>query len=268
MKKFLLLLIVASAILPARAAEVLVGESQLIGTLLYSDRFDASDIRPEQSPPTDPNGPAEAARVEDSHGKPPKMWTRAFQWSIATPGNVWQTELSPWPGSNGPGSEAGVLQHGGPDESDWGFDGELPDDFIVQFDATVADARTDILLGPGAVSGERDAPGTVCIFLRTADSEGPEVGVYSVGSHEVDSGVLTGLGPDDRNTWHNFAIRVDRKNDEITVFVDEKPMGSFSCPFPIEKAGVGFGCRIISQDRFWADNFQVGLPGAGLMKKK
>lgn len=268
MKSILVFFIGASAILPVRAGEVLVGESKLIGTLLYSDRFDASDIRPDESAPTDPNGPTGAAQVDDSHGKPPKMWTRGLQWSIATSGKVWQTAISPWPGSNGPGSEAGVLQHGGPDESNWGFDGELPDDFIVQFDATVADARTDILLGPGAVSGVRDTPGTVCIFLRTAESEGPEVGVYSVGSREVDSGVLTGLGPNDRNTWHNFAIRVDRKNDEVTIFVDEKPMGSFSCPFPIEKAGIGFGCAISNQDRFWADNFQVGLPDAGLVKKK
>lgn len=268
MKKILILIFAVSAILPIRAAEVLVGESKLIGTLFYSDTFDVSGIRPDQSAPTDPNGPVAAAQVENSHGNPPKMWTRALQWSIATSGKVWPTERSPWPGSNGPGSDAGVLQHGGPDEADWGFDGELPEDFVVQFDATVADARTNILLGPGAVSGKRDTPGTVCIFLRTADGEGPEVGVYSFGSNEVDSGVLTGLGPDDRNTWHNFAIRVDRKNDEITVFVDEKPVGSFSCPYPIENAGVGFGCAISTQDRFWADNFQFGLPGAGLTKKK
>ncbi len=241
---------------------VTVGSSSLIGTLQYSDTFDVSSIRPDQSAPTDPNGPAKAAQVENSHGNPPKMWTRALQWSIASSGKVWPTERCPWLG----GSRAGVLQHGGPDESNWGFASELPEDFIVQFDAAVADARTNILLGPGAVSGIRDTPGTVSIFLRTADSVGPEVGVYLPGLTEVNSGVLTGLGLEARNTWHNFAIRVNRKNNEITVFVDEKPMGSFTCPYPIPNAGVGFGCAISTQDRFWADNFQFGLPRAELLK--
>lgn len=116
------------------------------------------------------------------------------------------------------------------------------------------------------MSGIRDTPGTVSIFLRTADSVGPEVGVYLPGFTEVNSGVLTGLGLEARNTWHNFAIRVNRKNNEITVFVDEKPMGSFVCPYPIPNAGVGFGCAISTHDRFWADNFQFGLPRAELLK--
>ena len=80
-----------------------------------------------------------------------------------------------------------------------------------------------------------------------------------------------------RGQWHNYAVRFDRTDHEIELFVDEQSVGVIDLTTfanglyqNFSNAAVGAGSGLAGgENRTWTDNFQVGgvvpEPGAALL---
>ena len=187
-------------------AGVPVGSSTLIGKLQYSDSF---TITPNGGIPGRPGGGAypvnsPGINVENNYGNPPQVWSNG-KWSIAEDATV-NTGGAPYVGS-GAGTDTGMTQTGG--GNDYGLEYGLANQFVVQFDAFQAPDRINI----GARSARDTIGGSgLTVFFRTLGAGFPQIGLYN-GASEIDSGLTSGI--DSANTWHNYAVRLDRKSTRL-----------------------------------------------------
>jgi len=201
-----------------------------------------------------------ATHVEDNHGNPPRTWSSGM-WSLSTDAAAWGTGVSPYPGTSGAGSDTGITQRGG--GGDWGIEYGLRHDFVVQTDFVQTADRVDITAG--AARDTIAPPYGLSVFFRTTGHAGPEIGLYSSATAEVDTGLTSGIPV--AGQWHNYAVRFNQVSRELEVFVDQVSRGvidldtiaggAFSS-YALSNAAVSIGGA--GGNRTWCDNFQVGDP--------
>ena len=241
---------------------VAVGKSKLIRQLQYSDSFTigggaVSAERQGYGAQTYPL-PVGVDLMESSYGNPDQSWG-AGPFSIATDAANFPTGLAPYPGTSGAGSDTGFTQRGG--GGDWSLPYGLSDDFVVQFDYVQQPDRVDVTFGPSG--GGIGAPGNISLFFRTSGHALPQVGLYSPGIGEFDTGLTTSIAAP--NTWNNYAVRVKLADRTIEVFTNQISRGVIDLKTVRDGAYAGVmandfvGLGGAGNDRQWSDNFQVGL---------
>ena len=280
------LAVAAVAFAPAASAIVLTGEggggvpvrttpgsngSALIGVLDYSDTFTQSD---QGGPPNRPNTaavqPAPAYVVQNTYGNPAVNFQTAGQpagvaaFSFASDGPGLVNGVPAYPGTSGAGSATGFTQTGS--GVDYGIPYGLRDEYIVQVDAVTVGDRIDITSGPN--------PGTIfqgnslSVFFRGNGS-----GNASLYNGSVDTPIQTTMpnfntGIEGPGRWRNYAVRFDRIDQEIELYVNEVSVGIIDlntfagglyANFSNGAVGAGAGLAL-GETRTWTDNFQVGAP--------
>lgn len=263
------------------AAGVPVGGSKLIGTVQYSDTFTLTQHsgiaeRPDGylpfswNPGYNPGG----LNVENNYGNPSQAWS-SDHWSLNQDSSVYGAASSPYPGNSGAGSDTGITQTGlfGGGGVDWGIEYGLSDHYVVQYDAVLLSDRVDISSGPvrDGIVFDGNATDGLTIFFRPDNvpdygSALHSISIYNPVLGETDSG----LGPIGLNygQWANFAVRFDRTNHELEVFVNETSLGVLDMATFAggiydnwSNAAVSVGGWTFGESNvFWTDNFQVGLP--------
>jgi hypothetical protein len=259
----------------AFAAGVPVGDSSLIGTLHYSDTFTLtahSGIagRPENVFPVGSPG----ITVESNYGNPAMEWTNS-RWSLNSDSTPFPGTLT-YPGNSGAGSNTGITQtglFGGGAGTDWGIEYGLSDHYVVQYDAVLLSDRVDISSGPvrDGIVFNASAVDALSIFFRpdnVPDHGSPQfsVSIYNPVLGETNSG-LGSIGLT-YGQWANFAVRFDRTNHVIEVFVNEVSLGVLDMATFAggvynnwSNAAVSVGGWTWGESNiFWTDNFQVGTP--------
>jgi hypothetical protein len=246
-----------------------VGQSSLIGTLVYSDTFTqtAQGGRPNR-PDTAAIQPAAAYVVENTYGHPSVNFrsqsTGAGQaeFSFASDGPGLIDGNPAYPGSSGAGSAGGITQTGG--GVDYGVPYGFRDEYVVQVDAVAVGDRIDITSGgtPGTIF----QPNSLSVFFR-----GDGSGNASLYNGTTDTAIQSQMpnfntGITGRGEWHNYAVRFDRTSREIELFVDEQSVGVIDLTTfagglyqNFSNAAVGAGSGLAGgENRTWTDNFQVG----------
>ena len=262
-----------------QAAGVPVGSSSLFDTLDYSDTFtiDLPD-RPGTHYYNPYFAPDHYYEVETAYnGLSPsgREWGQHQHWTFVHSGAA--VGLDPdYPGDTGnAGAATGFLQ-GWEDVS---FPYGARDDFIVQFDAIPAIGRIDIvsLSAPhqhASLVPPIDYDG-LTVFIRPTGGGGAEgeITLYNAGIGGIDTGLTSGI-PAGNTQWHNFAVRFDTPNRNVSVWVDEVLRGTVNLDDPVlfgtffagitmPNAAVGGGGFNIDEtiaNPNWIDNFQVGAP--------
>jgi hypothetical protein len=241
---------------------VAVGKSKVIRQLQYSDSFTigggaVSAERQGYGAQTYPLSFG-VDLVESSYGNPEQSWG-VGPFSIATDAANFPTAVAPYPGTSGAGSDTGFTQRGG--GGDWSLPYGLSDDFVVQFDYVQQPDRVDVTFGGGG--GGIGDPGNISLFFRTSGHALPQVGLYSPGVGEFDTGLTTAIAAP--NTWNNYAIRVSLVDRTIEVFTHQVSRGVIDLKSVRDGAYAGLmandfvGIGGSGNDRQWSDNFQVGL---------
>jgi hypothetical protein len=241
---------------------VAVGKSKLIRQLHYSDSFTigggaVSAERQGYGAQTYPL-PFGVDLVESSYGNPEQSWGSG-PFSIATDAANFPTGVAPYPGTSGAGSDTGFTQRGG--AGDWSLPYGLSDDFVVQFDYVQQPDRVDVTFGPSG--GGIGDPGNISLFFRTSGHALAQVGLYSPGVGEFDTGLTTAIAAP--NTWNNYAVRVSLVDRTIEVFTNQVSRGVIDLKLVRDGAYAGLmanefiGIGGAGNDRQWSDNFQVGL---------
>jgi hypothetical protein len=262
-----------------------VGQSGLIGQLDYSDTFTASEFGGHPDRVYNVVAEPAAYMVEQTYGNPPQQFTQQ-RGDTVTPPRPFQsfaagsTHLAQglhagaigFPGSSGAGSDTGYMQSGG--AIDYGIPYGLRDEYVVQVDAAKPPDRVDI--ASGAVPGTIGSPSSVTVFFRgqawaTNATHANNISLYNGTTDTPLRGqpgfeaLNTGLSDEQRNSWHNYAVRFDSVNDIIEMFIDEQSValvdlttfaGGIYAGFSNESVSVGG----TAGDRIWTDNFQVGAP--------
>lgn len=256
---------------------VTVGQSSLIGTLDYTDTFTQTQQGgPPNRPSTAAIQPAAAYVVENTYGNPAVnfqsqgLGAGQASFSFASDGPGLIDGVPSYPGSSGAGSATGITQTGG--GVDYGLPYGLRDEYIVQVDAVAVGDRIDIT--SGGIPGTIFQPNSVSIFFR-----GDGSGNASLYNGTTDTPIRNHIpdfntGITGRGEWHNYAVRFDRTDREIELFVDEVSVGVIDLTTfagglyqNFSNAAVGAGSGLAGgETRTWTDNFQVGAvvpePGA------
>ena len=130
---------------------------ELIDRIDYSDTWTAnSPTRPGSNLPlTDPV----SLQVEQCHGNPPRTWEVPSPTMMTT----WPNDPR-WPGFQVQGSRSGVMEVGG--DCHCGFEYNLRDDFVVQFDAVQTADLINVTIGQ-SVHYTSSLP-TLSVFVRAA----------------------------------------------------------------------------------------------------
>jgi hypothetical protein len=180
-------------------------------------------------------------------------------------------ENPPYPGSSGAFSATGFTQTGG--NIDYGIPyGLARPHFVVQVDAVQTGDRIDIT--SGGIPGTIFQNNSLSVFFRGNGSGNASL-FRTVNGSNLDTPIRGQPGFENFNTgitgageWHNYAVRYDRGNNVIELFVDEQSKGvidltSFAggayANFDTAAVGAGAGMGA-GNDRSWTDNFQVGPP--------
>jgi hypothetical protein len=258
------------------AAGVAVGSSTLINQLDYSDTFTLGvGNRTSLAPNAYPIGAGPALLVENVYGNPSRSWSNSL-WSISNDPNAINGGMI-YPGGSGAGSATGMTQTGG-GEVNSGFEYDLRNDILVQFDAVQVSDRVNISIGSA-----RDtifSSNSLSVFFRSNGHPTlPEVGIYSPSVGEISAGLDTGPASLDNLEWHNFAVRFNLPANQLTVWVDQVNLGTVDlATLGGPKVGGGTitaGAYVAALnattndfvnvgttggDRTWTDNFQVGAP--------
>ena len=244
----------------AAGTAIPVGSSSLISSLDYSDTFTLTEhggnpgrlanVFPVGSPGID---------LESTYGNPAQSWTDNV-WTLSDDINV-ISGLTLYPGTSGAGSATGIIQRSKV-AGDWGIDYGLRSDFIVQADFVQTTDRIDISIG--AVRNDFFDVATLGICIRTSNHPFyPEIGIFNSATGEQDTGLTSGIAS--AGTWHNYAVRFNLDQRELSVYVDETLRGLIDLDtvagglfsgFVPSNAAVNIGYA--GGDREWADNFQVG----------
>jgi hypothetical protein len=253
----------------AMAAGVAVGSSSLISTLDYSDTFTGTDAGGRPDRPFIPAvQPPAAYGVENTYGNPPQSFQGAgFSFAAdgpGTPGFVAGANAYPIdaaPNASGAGSDTGFTQTGG--AVDYGLTYYLRDEYIVQVDAVQNPDRVDI--SSGAAVGIF-APNSLSVFFR-----GDGSGNASLFNGSVDTSIQSELpefntGITQSGAWYNYAVRYDRLDKELEVYVNEVSRGivdltTFAGGIYQDFSNAVVGAGGSGGDRTWTDNFQVGGDG-------
>ena len=248
-----------------------VGQSSLIATLDYSDTFtQTAQGGPPNRPETAALQPPAAYVVENTYGKPSVnfqsqgLGAGSANFSFASDGPGLVDGVPAYPGSSGAGSATGITQTGG--GLDYGLPYGLRDEYIVQVDAVAVGDRIDIT--SGGIPGTIFQPNSLSIFFRGNGS-----GNASLYNGTTDTPIQNefptfNTGITGRGQWHNYAVRFDRIDDEIELFVDEVSVGTIDLTTfagglyqEYSNAAVGAGSGLAAgENRTWTDNFQVGAP--------
>ena len=251
-----------------------VGLSNLITNLDYADTFTigegASGTRL-GAPYTTGAYPIPADSpllgVESAFGNPGRSWTTGM-WSLNN--NTVIIDGAPaWPGDSASGSVSGITQTG--NGIDFGFEYDLREDFVVQFDAVQSPDRIDLTAGNvrDSIAGAA-LPNGISVFIRADGVAGlPEVGIYNAAVGEIDAGMNTGRAGLAVGAWHNYAARFNLTDKSLTVFADEISLGSVDLT---TFHGGAFAALLTANsnnavsvggaggNRIWTDNFEVGSP--------
>jgi len=262
--------------LSAQAGSIPVGASSLIGVLDYSDTFTGTDeggLPDRNSANWYPLGAVdyhgagvpgneifgEGLAVESCYGNPARAWSDAM-FSISKDANPIHGTIN-YPGGSGGGSATGITQTGGTWGTDFGFEYGLRRQFVVQCDAVQSPDRIDIAIGP--VRNNAFVNDALIVFFRASGSSIGEIGVFSMATGEVNSGLSS---TSTSVAWHNFAVRFDLDARTIEPFIDEVSRGVINldtldkrfASMNLTAAAVNIG--YYGTDRFWTDNFQIGAP--------
>lgn len=261
--------------------------SDLIGVLDYSDTFTQTQQGgPPNRPETPAIQPAAAYVVQNTYGNPSQNFqtvgqpsgVAAFSFASDTAGLVNGNAQSQYPGTSGAGSDTGFTQTGGAGGTDYGVVYGLRDEYVVQVDAVQVPDRIDITSAPAP--GSIFQAGGLSVFFRGNGSGNASLFTVINGVNtdrpiqneipEFNTGI-TGSGQ-----WHNYAVRFDRLDNEVEIFVDEQSRGIIDLNTfaggifaNFSNGAVGAGGSPGSGDRLWTDNFQVGAvvpePGAAAL---
>lgn len=257
---------------------VQVGQSSLIGQLDYSDTFTGTDAGGRPDRPFQPMVQSAAAYVVESVYGNPQVNFRSqnqpegvgnFSFAADEQGRV-TPENPPYPGSSGASSSTGFTQTGG--SVDYGIPYALArTHFVVQVDAVQVADRIDVTSGgtPGTIFQNN----SLSVFFRGNGSGNASL-FTQVDGVNTDTPIQGQPGYENFNTgiagageWHNYAVRYDRDNNVVELFVDEQSravidLTSFAGGIyaNFETAAVGAGSGAGGSNRTWTDNFQVGPP--------
>ena len=258
---------------------VQVGQSSLIAQPDYSDTFTGTDAggRPDR-PFTPAVQPAAAYVVENVYGNPQVNFrsqgqpegVASFSFAGDDVGRV-LPESPPYPGSSGAFSATGFTQTGG--SIDYGIPyGLARTHYVVQVDAVQTGDRIDVTSGalPGTIFQDNslsvffrgNGSGNASLF-RTVNAVNTDTPIQGQPGYETFNTGITGPGE-----WHNYAVRYDRGNNVIELFVDEQSKGVIDLTTfaggtyaNFDTAAVGAGAGMgAGNNRGWTDNFQVGPP--------
>ncbi len=258
-------------------AGVVVGGSTIPGmdALDYSDTFTGTDSGGAADRPyIAAVQPAAAYVIENTYGNPAQSFTNAgFSFAADAepdrPGLVDGSPAYPFAdNASGAGSDTGLTQTGG--AVDYGVNYGLRNEYIVQFDAVQVADRIDIT--SGAAAGTIFGPESLSVFFR-----GDGSGNASLFNASVDTSIQgeipefnTGIGGE--GAWHNYAVRFDRPDQEIELFVDEVSLGVIDLTTfaggiyqDFSNGAVSVGAGVGGGNRTWTDNFQVGGTGDRLV---
>ena len=245
--------------------------SDLIGVLDYSDTFTQTQQGgPPNRPETAAVQPAAAYVVQNTYGNPSVNFQTAGQpagvasFSFASDGPGLINGVPSYPGTSGAGSATGFTQTGS--GVDYGIAYGLRDEYIVQVDAVAVGDRIDITSGPNP--GTIFQGNSVSVFFR-----GDGSGNASLFNGTTDTAVQSQIpgfntGITGRGQWHNYAVRFDRTDQEIELYVDEVSVGVIDLTTfagglyaNFSNGAVGAGAGLAAgETRTWTDNFQVGAP--------
>jgi len=237
---------------------VRVGASALLGPIDYADTWTEG----RNGRVADGSFPVVGAAldVEFVDTNPARAWSAA-RWSLRKDGNLFWTLASPDPRGNWSGSRDGITESGG--AVDFGIEYGVRDDFVVQTDAVQTDGH--VALTSAGARDVTDRTDGVSVRFRAAGAA-IEVGVYSVGVGERDTGFRPGL---DRDAFHAYAVRFRVPSRELTIYADGDRLGTVDlatfaggafADVPLSGAAVTVGATVVAGDRVWTDNFQVGPP--------
>lgn len=280
---------------------VTVGNSALIDTYDYSDTFTwgpTATVTGRQNYTNSAATSSTAVRqVENSYGNPTVYWNYTSgnfaDFGSLTKDSGISNGTPTYPGSSGAGSSTGITQSGYTNVYDFSVQYGLRQDFVVQYDTVLTSDRVDISVNNAAFHsptafGAGNNQGLM-VFFRSDDNVRNALAVY-YGGVEYDTGLSTGLTSTDVGKWENFAVRFDLIDKQLTFWVNENLLGTWSwaslTPFAtadISSTYVGLGAS--KGTRLWTDNFQVGsavvaipepatlagmglLVGAGLIRRR
>lgn len=239
-----------------------VGKSALISAIDASDTF-TTGLRGDYRA-TPYTASWEVATALELDGK------RSLSWEIPV-ADMWaltstkSSSLGAYPGETEAGSVTGITENGQVDVA-WGIPYGIRDNFVMQFDAVVPTDRVTMIFGPGALKGAAGVleSNTLSLFIRTADSTLPNVGIFHSNTlQEIDTGLSSTLLESGR--WHNFAAKVDVVKRTIEIFIDDVSLGivdvdALAPDFSWDASAVGYGLRSPERAIQWSDNFQIGSP--------
>lgn len=268
------------------AAGVTAGSSTLFDTADYTDTFTGTDDGGIAGRPYIAAG-LPAYQIENNHGNPSTDYIQqpGSAFSIAsdrepdTPGFV-QGATPPYPGpttnASGAGSVTGFTQTGG-NNLGYGVEYYLRDEYWVQADVVQVTDRVDITSGDNSGGAMIFLDNSISVFFR-----GDGTGNASVFNGTVDTPIAGQPGFESFNTgiaawndvanggqsqWYNYAVRFDRPDNEIELYVDEVSQAVIDLDtFAGGIYSAGFSNQLVSVstntgDRTWTDNFQVGGNG-------
>lgn len=258
----------------------------LIEQVDYADTFTAnsptrsgSNLMLRDLMQDDPN----VLRVEHSHGNSVRFWEVPGETAIIT----WPKDAR-WPGFQVQGSRSGLLEAGG--DCHCGFEYDLRNDFVLQFDAVQTADLINVTIGETA--HYTDSSPSLSVFIRAAGVPtmtpffrvpgaptptpgvlAPELGLYHPQKGEVDTGLRSGISAP--HGWHNYAVRFNLPAKRLTVWIDRECRGTIDLDtlkdaegrpalagLPLSRRYVSIGGFSPPDDKrkVWFDNFRIGPP--------
>jgi hypothetical protein len=221
---------------------------------------------------------------------------------VGTPNGLSSTAASPYPGSSGAGSGTGFTQQGsGANFFQYGIyyrntaDSDLSgspirQEFVAQFDSTQTSGQVliSVAADPGistdAVSGNGSLIKSLFVgFNGDNATDAARANKVALITYVFDAGLgdvrpvetliptLLPTGLAGNRKWHNYAVRFDRADNEVEIYLDEVSLGKVDLltfangqykDFSIGSVNVGASTTGTSftpgGNRIWTDNFQVG----------
>lgn len=245
-------------------AEVLPGNSTLIGILDYSDTFTLGTAnRPTPLNTLGGHAPASYLIVETAyHGLPSVSF--ADDYLQFTRGGI--DTASTYPGNTGnSGAETGIAQ------SYWGINNTFAYgqriDFVIQVDAINLYDRLDIYSGSTLAGGKSDGPKALTVFIRKEGMGYPQISLYNPTYGEKNTGFTTDIANSDK-TWHNFAVRFKKTDtvNELYFYVDQVLKGMLDLTTFESGHFANYSNAYVGASHYtganygWMDNFQIGAP--------
>jgi hypothetical protein len=257
----------AISVRSALAISVPVENSSLIDILHYSDTFrlTAYGGNAGRSEGAYPVG-APGINLENNYGNPAVAWTNS-KWSLNSDSSPFPGTPA-YPGPSGGGSDTGITQtgmFGG--FAHFGIEYGLSDSYVVQFDVAqtsdfvsiTSDTLRDTFTGGADIPGQR----SLSVFFRGDSHSLASIGIYSPYALETDSGLALGGTGVNVGEWVNYAVRFDRANNEIEIYVNEISQGildltTFAGGVYADWSNAAVNVGGLGGQILWTDNFQVG----------